>query len=483
MTPTLIQDNPLIDALGPYYSPKQLAEQLQYSPLDKVDTRSLNEEEQRLYLGQINSLFIPTLSSMKIADTIQQMLRDGYVPRNPRLVETKKRLYNLGECSGMKFGDLPTSDLTAAGFIVSGITGMGKTKEIKRSLSLFPQVIRHDRDEKSGWAFQKQLVWLYVEASHDGSRRGLLYNILRAIDEALETDYLLTLPKQYRTVDALAVGVGIVLATHYCGIIVLDEVQEQNFINSPFAKELRLFFLKLMNLGIPIVVSGNPFALNKLGEYSQLLRRFNSEGHLNMEPASDKSDLDWYEHLVPGLWDYNVMPDKTPLTDEIRHRLFAYTGGIRGLLRHLITGAQKTAILCGKNRVSVKHLDIYYNSSEMKEFHKLIKAFTTHNSVLLTVYKDIPDKYFDSIWKDNRLDDHNTNKDTSSQSSSSHSGASSLNSDKAKKTRTRYKYATTRKKYKTHIHTQKLDTLRSDDIRKDGLQELLVEGFESMHKE
>ena len=51
---------------------------------------------------------------------------------------------------------VPLKSLNRHG-LIAGATGTGKTKEIKRALSLFPQVINHGRDEKRNWIIRNRI--------------------------------------------------------------------------------------------------------------------------------------------------------------------------------------------------------------------------------------------------------------------------------------------------------------------------------------
>jgi len=473
-------DNPLITALGPYKSYKTLPELLRYSYLDNKDVRNFDEQEQNDYLGQIKSLFVPTLSSMEVTYTIQQMIRDSYFVRNPYLVETRKQLYEIGSCAGMKLDELPSFDLNASGYLIYGITGGGKSKELKRALSLFPQVIEHGHDEEAGWKRQKQLVWLYVQVSHDGSRGGQLIEILAAMDEVLNTNYHIELPKQYRTIEKLAVGVGIVLATHYCGLIVFDEAQKNNFYESIYKDILQAFFLKLMNFGIPIIVCGNPLAFEDIFNSSQLTRRFRSEGLKEYLPAEECDD-DWNNYMVPGIWEYNVLPEYTELNDEIRHALYMCSGGMRHYLCELVKGAQNIAIRSDSKSLTIDHIFQYYETPAMKLQHNLVNAFISKNSKLLTEYKDIPAEYFKKLWENDEGSSSETKQNDKSYTDDNYS-SNQNDVDISRTIKRRKKTEETRLQNKQKKKKRNKKELPDFDLRNGGLENVVVQGYMKISK-
>lgn len=455
-------ENPLLAALGPFRTCAELSPMLRYSPLDGVEVADLDEESRTSYLSLIDKHFVPTMSAMEIATNIQAMLRGGYVQRNPYVVATRRSLYDLGAGLWKGLADLPAFDTSASGFTVAGVTGMGKTTEIARILSLFPQVVDHGPNKRAGWAHQRQLVWLYVEMPHDGSRSGLLAGILSALDKVLGTDDMEDIIRKFRRLDEREVAVATKLASCYCGILVLDEAQRGNFTSSPHSRVLQLFFLKLMNMGIPLVFSGNPQALTPLIGHAQNIRRFCSEGFMLMEPAPDEADEDWDEHLVPGMWDYSVMPRATPLTREIQDKLKLYSGGMRGLLRQVIKGSQKTALWSRADAVTEDHLDRYYNSLEMQLNHDLIKGFRTKDAGLLKRYKDIPAEYYEQLWKNENSPDQG-NAAAGEHSITADTGHKHI--DRGKKERARVKSQETRKNREEERIRDLQKSLLVDDLR------------------
>ena len=77
---------------------------------------------------------------------------------------------------------------SASGFAIVGLSGMGKTTAVERTLLLYPQVIQHNR--YNGKLFiLKQLVWLKLDCPASGSLKVLCQNFFRQVDLILGTNY------------------------------------------------------------------------------------------------------------------------------------------------------------------------------------------------------------------------------------------------------------------------------------------------------
>jgi hypothetical protein len=222
-------------------------------PLANLQTDSLSELEQEVALIAAESCFVPTEIAVKIAYTMQRMLLKGYIYRNPYLSDNKRFINKLAKNPESMLASLSKrSRKPVSATILKGITNLGKTHIYSRFLDILPaQVIEHDTNEKAGWAYQKQLNWLIVDMSHDGSRSGLLDNLFSAIDCVLKTTYFNDYFGKRISISSKASQAVVALTTHYCGMVVIEELQKRNFEDKCFRQELVLLFLHLLNVGIP----------------------------------------------------------------------------------------------------------------------------------------------------------------------------------------------------------------------------------------
>lgn len=222
---------------------------------------------------------------------------------------------------------------------------MGKTTIAHRALKLVApsQVIHHEASQACGWHRLEQVVWLYVDHPSNGTRGALLKRILSALDEVAGTDY----SAQYMRVtniDALLTQVCKVLSLHRVALLIIDEKQERNFHDSPWSLEFVLFYLSLMNLGIAILLIGNPMAFGHLRAFSQVVRRFSTGGMHRLNPAPTQQEQWWADDFVPRMHKFSLVEEVTGIPAERAQLEFDLTAGIPGLLQLLHVEAQRSAL-------------------------------------------------------------------------------------------------------------------------------------------
>ncbi len=304
-----------------------------YHPLHNVNVSNLNFIEKDALLSGEKVILAPTKKIMMAVMTWYGMLRTGLQNRNPILAENKRRYFELIDCN-RELEELPkfaTSGMSVN--VIKGPTGTGKTVTIQRFCATLPQVIEHGKNEAAGWVFLKQLVYLHINISHDGSRGGFIYSILLAMDDALGTQYATSIPRQNRTTDKLIVATIGRLISHYTGIIFIDESQLRNLVTSAQAEMMQLFLLQLFDSGIPIVISGNELAFNWLN-YSQDISRLalTESSHFHPVGALDETDgeAEW-KALCHGVMQFYVLPQPPASLLECSKKLFECSGGIARL--------------------------------------------------------------------------------------------------------------------------------------------------------
>lgn len=162
--------------------------------------------------------------------------------------------------------------------------------------------------------------------------------------------------------EKLAVHVGIILRIHAVGVLVIDEIQQRNFSGKAHGGLAALFFLRLLNFGIPMVLMGNPFGLGALDRYSQDVRRTSSAGSFDFEPIS-LDDFDWHKCIAPGVWRYYVLPEPMTFSDPGGKILFQYSGGFRDYACRICHSAQRLALDLNERALTVEHLQQAYEGS------------------------------------------------------------------------------------------------------------------------
>lgn len=340
----MLGPNPFIEALPPFLTAQEMARQFGHYPLAGKPWQQLAPASREPLLEFACDHVAPTSVALPVALAIQSLIRRSMCQRNPLKAAEQRRCNMIGVAEDLaKIRE--THRLDAAGGTLEGMTGMGKTTIAHRALQLVApsQVIHHAASQACGWHRLVQVVWLYVDHPSNGTRGALLKRILSALDEVAGTDY----SAQYmrvNNIDALLTQVCKVLSLHRVALLIIDEKQERNFQDSPWSLEFVLFYLSLMNLGIAILLTGNPMAFGHLRAFSQVVRRFSTGGMHRLNPAPSRQEPWWADDFVPRMHKFSLVEEVTGAPDERAQLEFDLTAGIPGLLQLLHVEAQRSAL-------------------------------------------------------------------------------------------------------------------------------------------
>lgn len=404
-------NNPLVKNLPPFMSDFQMVEKLAHRPFANVDWTSVALEKRAVLLNQLKSTFCVTEAPLRIAVALQALLWDGLMARDPRQPDQRRLIYEIAEYDFKKFDEMPWRDEFIGGITIRGITGVGKSAAVNRFLSLFPKVIRHGTNEAAQWIEFCQLVYLKVPMSADGSRLGFLQNCLRAMDEAMGTDYFVKHQGKQWSVERLLVEVLHYLALHRCGLLIIEEVQERNLSVSQFSREYLTFFLRLLNHSIPVVIVGNPLAFPLLDSYSQDQSRFSEYGDFRIDPIFDFRDEEWRDEWIGHVWGASLFDQEDEPIENLPELIWTYTGGFPRFVARLRRETINAAIQSGSSRVCLAHIETARKTPSMEGVNKLISAFVNRNWRDLEQFVDIPIQEIRQRWEQMKLnapaeDDH-----------------------------------------------------------------------------
>ena len=394
-------DNPLMAPLGLRLDTVGLGDKLWHEPLARFEWQRVRPAERDEFLPWVKDHFVPTPDTLAAAAAFQGLLRQHYLRRNPCLSTVRARAGTLAAQRGQRIRDLPWFNDGASGMAISGITGIGKSVLVERLSSLYPQTYEHEPNPAAGWVKFRQLVWLRVQMSSDSSRAGFLMQILSQVDKALGTDYTAQYGnKRQWTVEKLMVVVGIVLTTHCCGALVIEELQERNFSEGASRELLLTFFLRLLNFGIPIVLIGNPLGFQAFDDFSQDVRRLYSAGCFELWPSDRYDDAGWEEFLLPGLAKFNLVGKPLVWTPELRKLALANTGGVTGFMATYWASIQQSALLAQRDHILPEDFRPFANVPELRKQRRLIEALAARDVKQMTGIKDVPYAAFGERWSE-----------------------------------------------------------------------------------
>jgi hypothetical protein len=345
-------NNPLIEALPPILLGDEPEKLLARYPAYKEEDRKLAPELRYHLTQKVTQFFQPLPIHLDLQQRVSCMLRAGYVGRNPILrgfwsnLEGKLETFKLNMAGSPDQHSPQLLPVTALGFTIVGMSGIGKTKAMEAILSLYPQLIIHSKHKEKNFNWL-QVVWLKLECPHDGSTKGLCQNFLAALDTVLGTNYY----KQFgrngsASKNEMLKHIARLASIHTLGMLVIDEVQRVSRAKSGGVGEMLNFFTELVNtIGVPIVLVGTYKALSVLmGEFHQA-RRGSGQGDLIWNPM--KEDEEW-QLFVESLWDYQYTDVKCDSTPELIHTLYEVSQGITDIAVKAYMLAQRRAITTGQ---------------------------------------------------------------------------------------------------------------------------------------
>lgn len=384
--------NPFLECVAPFISFKSLPRKLAASPLKRINWQSLAADRREPLLELANQHFAPTRAVLEPASCLQSLLRRTLTLANPLNDLVRKRCNQIGVAES--FASLKRLEpAQGGGMLIDGMTATGKSMLLKNALATFSpeQVINHGRSDACGFYGLRQCVYLVVDHASNGTRGGLLKRILHCLDSQLETDYF-EQHKRITNIDSLLVTVSKLLILHRVAILCIDEKQESTFEESPWRLEFTLFYLHLMNLGVSIVLSGNPLAFEHLKLYSQVMRRFSVGGIHKLVPATLGTEPWWKLDFVRQAREFSIV-EKWNIGDEQRTKFEnENSGGLPGLFiayhqevqRSALRRSNLSAEVCEEDYVSAQ------KSSRFKSLREIAHAISSEDDKKVSQFIDIP---------------------------------------------------------------------------------------------
>ncbi|WP_124552731.1 AAA family ATPase [Methylophilus methylotrophus] len=393
--------NPLLEKIPEFNDLKHVVEAMRQDPLRDVDIPSLSFIERDALLSGEKVILNPTKMTIKTVMTWYGMLVTGLHNRNPLISANRTGHYEM--ITAQSHSEMKKASRSGISInVVKGPPGNGKSVTIQGFCSLLPEVVDHGLNEAAGWAKHQQLVWLHINLPHDGSRGGFLTSILESIDNALDTQYAITIPKQYKTIEKLSVATLRILTVHHTGIIFIDEAQLRNLVRGNHAELMQLFILQLMNTGIPIVISGNERALDWV-EYCQDISRLTLTEISHFHPVGALDEPGWktnWEALCDnGVMKYYVLTGPIQSFAACSQKLYECSGGIARLALTLWTIAQRDCLYRNVNTICPDDIEAVYKSTSYAQIRPLADGFRYRSIHTLAQFPDVDVKLYESHWQ------------------------------------------------------------------------------------
>lgn len=389
--------NPLLTHLPPRRSKAELARALRFIPTLTGD----DPAERAKSLVNLKSAFVPTRIAAEAVFGLQNILYDSLEQRDPRVEANRRRIFEIAALRGISSTRWPWFPEDAGGAIFQGLTGCGKSHAWKRLVATLPQVIDHGPMPECGWLSLKQLVYLHVELSHDGSPKGFIAAAFLALDQALGTNYTSLHVRDGISAEKQLVEFMHKLCLHRCGLLILEEAQKRKLVDSQFSGLMLDMMLRLLNFGIPVLLVGNPLGFMTIFEHAQNTRRLTTGGLHDFTPAFNSDDEQWERDLFPAIWRVSIFdePDEYSVEDmELRHRIWKYTGGVPEHLCRLRKAVLEEASSDpNATRVTRLHIRAVLDGPAMAAVQKLIDGLVSYDYAgLASKLKDFPLEWMQS---------------------------------------------------------------------------------------
>ena len=202
-----------------------------------------------------------------------------------------------------------------------------------------------------------------VQCPFDSPVKGLLLEILRQVDEELDTKYYDNAVRA-RAITDMLIGSVSQVALNHIGLLVVDEIQ--HVVNSKNGKALVGSLTQLINCsGISICMVGTPDSCQFFEQAMQLARR--SLGLHYSELSYDR----YFREFCGTLFSYQYVRNRTDITEAIIEWLYEHSAGVISIVVSLIHDAQEIAILNGRETQDIVALNEAYQRMQM--IHRYVK--------------------------------------------------------------------------------------------------------------
>ena len=383
--------NPCILTLPPINTRERAIELMLRLPNYNEEMRSAPAHLRPHMAMDVLHFFQPLPKHLKLEGMVSRAIRDGYLDRNPLDPANSNKLrqrleyFKTHPYAGEHFST------NSSGFIVCGMSGLGKSTSLARILSLYPQLIIHSN--YGGKKFTRvQIVMAIVECPKDGSTKGLCMEFFKTIDYITsgETNYEDKYGKETRSTNAMMNSMEDIAKTHLLGILVIDEIQYLNVAKSGGAEEMLNFFVRLVNkIGIPVILVGTYDAGPLLTSTFRQARRGSGQGDVIWDPLTYSTDpcSDWRLY-TDSLWEYQYVRTPSPLTEELSLTLHDVSYGVEDLANKIYLAAQIKAIETGQEVITDGMLRSAYRD-DFRLMSHIIETLKTGKPELIQKFKDV----------------------------------------------------------------------------------------------
>lgn len=344
-------------------SGQELIDKLSVFPEYDESIKYESQAVRLMALADIHRLYIPSQMSLDIYSKLYLALLRSLQKKGTQTA-IKQQYQNHRAIQQQAYrGIIGGSD----SFTVIGVSGIGKSSAIDRAISLIAEnpVIEIEKP------YTKIIPVLVVQCPFDSSVKGLLLEVLRKVDEMLESNYYSYALKSRATTDMLIGSVSQVALNHI-GLLIVDEIQ--NVVNSRNGKNLIGTLTQLINnSGISIGMVGTPESVPFFEQAMHLARRSVGLQYTAMPYDS------YFESFCKVVFGYQYIQNESEISPAIIQWLYEHSAGMVSVVVSLIHDAQEIAILTGTETLNMETLNQAYEQ-RLSLLHGYIQPTITHGN-------------------------------------------------------------------------------------------------------
>lgn len=332
--------------LPPMLTGKELESALTVMPEYDADIKNQPGSYRLMALSDLYDLYLPSPMSAEIYSKLYlALIRSLQKKQTHTAVRQQNENYRAIRQQPYA-GIIGGSD----SFTIIGTSGIGKSTAISRSISL----ISGNKIIETQEPYTKIVPCLVVQCPFDCSVKGLLLDILRKVDEHLDTRHYDNAIRARATTDML-IGCVSQVALNHIGLLIVDEIQ--NVVGAKHGKSLVAVLTQLINnSGISICMVGTPESARFFEQAMQLARR-----SLGVQYGKLEYDA-YFADFCKVLFRYQYVKNPATLTDGIILWLYEHSSGIISNVVSLVHDAQEIAILSGKEVLNMETLNEAYEN-------------------------------------------------------------------------------------------------------------------------
>lgn len=331
----------------------------EYNP----DIINKNEAHRLIALSNLYDIYIPSQMSLEIYNKLYLALLRSLQKKSMRKIVIQQQSQNYKAINKIEFNSvIGGSD----SFTIIGVSGIGKSTAINNAISLITENHIIEVDDP----YTKIIPCIVVQCPFDSSVKGFLLEILRKVDEHLESNYYEKSLRTRATIDAL-IGAVSQVALNHIGMLIVDEIQ--NVVNSKNGKSLVGMLTQLINnSGISICMVGTPESTVFFEQAMQLARRSLGLSYNALEYDN------YFKEMCEVLLSYQYVKNDINPTESIINWLYQHSSGIISIVISLIHDAQEIAILTGKEFLNIETLNEAYQN-RLSLLHNYIQPTIKQN--------------------------------------------------------------------------------------------------------